>query len=627
MEHVLPLLVNTVLNGLDAVAYGPLLTGHANGIGLYLISTATAQLLLPMLSSFPFGVTACTMVESIPFMNSIRMQANGNVSTMLAGFIILTILTALGFSLLRVLDLERAIHQFPRVVLLGMMAGVGIFLLGAARNMGNRNGTIFMIGFVSSLFVVFVERRYKLPFVLPCATILIVFSFYTWCLVSSADFVDLRENGWLPQSVQLDPIYYYSRISVGDIDLRVIMKILPTAIAGAALNLLHVPINVPSLSRFSGMPFRMDQELLAHALINLASSFLGFAPTYMAYTNSILFLKSGSRTRLVGLLLSLTTMALLFVFECVIVWIPSLVAVFLICNLAIDLIVEAVFVPLNVARRREWSSIVLIMTISGYFGFIAGLLSGLFLSVLILYFDKRAKSRSESRAAPVIVIGAIRDQVTEHFAKRFINITKLDSRLTFEKSMKILDTIQSYSPDIRFHIIDYSDVAALDLNVLEEFLCIFTTKQEHPPIEFVFVNCEIDSLIKSRTIRNFPTLRHAEKYSEMRLMALLGEQEKQELDAQMETFKYIERQLLWTCEKEFFEKEAGEHISLEEPFFLFIEAGQATVSADNICFVESGAWIFPGCTVLFSVTTTGYIVDTSSANIEHVNQIIRLYTI
>jgi SulP family sulfate permease len=50
-------------------------------------------------------------------------------------------------------------------------------------------------------------------------------------------------------------------------------------------SLMHVPINIPSLTISTGYPADMNKELKAHGISNIVSGFTGGVQNYLCYSS------------------------------------------------------------------------------------------------------------------------------------------------------------------------------------------------------------------------------------------------------------------------------------------------------------------------------------------------------
>eukprot|EP00548_Thalassiothrix_antarctica_P019269 CAMPEP_0194192520 /NCGR_PEP_ID=MMETSP0154-20130528/70988_1 /TAXON_ID=1049557 /ORGANISM="Thalassiothrix antarctica, Strain L6-D1" /LENGTH=129 /DNA_ID=CAMNT_0038916023 /DNA_START=1 /DNA_END=387 /DNA_ORIENTATION=+ len=126
-------------------------------------------------------------------------------------------------------------------------------------------------------------------------------------------------------------------------------------------SLIHVPINIPAYSLSSNTEVDMNVELVAHGYSNLLSGFFGGLQNYMAYTQSVLYHKSGGTGKVSGIVVAIVTV-LLFVFGPTITsYIPRCMAGALLLHVGIDLFLEGVYDSYSKFDYMEYGSVLSII--------------------------------------------------------------------------------------------------------------------------------------------------------------------------------------------------------------------------------------------------------------------------
>ena len=400
------ILLLTMLNLIDAVTYGRLIipvTEYSSlGMTMFLLSTSTVQLVLTLTSSIHSGVTGATIIENIPFIHTMYyslmqqgIAVESAISTLLYACILATLLESLLFFMLACSGMDRLVHQFPRSVLVGIMGGIGVFLIKTALGLALDHPSnsslsmlfIILIPSIFALFALFGEKRLRYPFVAPVGSVLLFALFHAILVLFGIPMENARHHGWLlpREAVPADDanattflLNLFTRLNPKDVNLKGLYSLLTTIVSMALFGLLHIPINIPSFARSTGSSFCMRQELLAHCYGNFASCFLGFVPGYFVYSNSVLFFKANAQGRLAGVGLSLTTVCLLFSIS-IASFIPIIMVMYLIMYLGVSLLYEAI-VTAFVHRGMEGVIIMCTMIGMNVFDFVRGLLIGMFVA-------------------------------------------------------------------------------------------------------------------------------------------------------------------------------------------------------------------------------------------------------
>jgi SulP family sulfate permease len=408
-----------VFNLLDSLSYGmiifsPLLPVQAfYGISMYLWSTILSQFVLSLISRFQHGVTCSMMVEVIPLYHSVATKiiqyyasfperSNEIVPTVMFIYALSTLLTSIAFFALGFAKCGKFINYFPRHILLGIIGGIGLFLLKVAIDILCRNGKIieyFNVGSIGkvciTLFLATLLRviltRFKQSFVLPLYFLVVTGLFYASALPFFS-IKALREKGLLFSFDRLENegngflklFSYYNLFSFDKINFVVLPTVGLDILAMVLLNTLHVPINVPSFSISTEQKMDLDVEFISHGVSNFITTFVGCTPNYFVYSNSVLFYRIGARSRLTGVILATLTVLAVVYGELLLNYVPKLLIGTLIAHISIDLIKEGIYDSRKVTHRFEYIIICLIMTSMMLVGFLEGIMLGLFIT--LLYF-------------------------------------------------------------------------------------------------------------------------------------------------------------------------------------------------------------------------------------------------
>jgi sulfate permease, SulP family len=103
----------------------------------------------------------------------------------------------------------------------------------------------------------------------------------------------------------------------------------------------------------------MNTELIAHGYSNLLSGFVGGLQNYMAYTQSVIYHKSGGTGRASGFAVALVTFLLYIVGPTVASYIPRCMAGTLLLHVGIDLFLEGVVDSYSKFDRLEYGGVLL----------------------------------------------------------------------------------------------------------------------------------------------------------------------------------------------------------------------------------------------------------------------------
>jgi SulP family sulfate permease len=140
---------------------------------------------------------------------------------------------------------------------------------------------------------------------------------------------------------------------------------------------------VPALSISTKQRVNISSEIFGHGLSNIISGCFGTVQNYLVYSNSVLYFRSGGKTRVGGVLVIILT-ALLFLRGLLIIfYVPIILVGSLIFHLGIELCKESIFDTLFVGMHTlEYLTIIATIIMMVSIGFTEGLLIAIVLSCL-----------------------------------------------------------------------------------------------------------------------------------------------------------------------------------------------------------------------------------------------------
>ena len=401
----------------------PLQNKEALGIRMFLFSTIIGQVVFTLRSGFdsPIGLQ---MVENVPFCHAlskivIQHQGYGRdaLSTIMVLFGLSSILVGIVFYTLGRLKLGRIVYYFPNHVLVGCIGGIGIFIAKTGCEVTTNsvltvNMTaiwqfvtehvhllIPLVFFETSLrilqrLLVNKEGTSMFPLLAPVYFISITPMFYLilwigqvdWQYANSAGFffpslltiVNQNQNQPSPTSVifggQL--LDMWSVIDVRCISWPAVWDAVPTMVALTLFSLIHVPINIPAYAVSTDAVADMNKELIAHGYSNVISGLCGGLQNYFAYTQSVLYHRSGGHGTWSGLVVAACTAGLFVFGPQMTSYIPRCMAGTLLLHVGIDLFLEGVYDSIGKFDYVEYAGIWLITIVMTTLGMEAAMIAG-----------------------------------------------------------------------------------------------------------------------------------------------------------------------------------------------------------------------------------------------------------
>lgn len=216
----------------------------------------------------------------------------------------------------------------------------------------------------------------KAPLLPPFYFVAIPPAFYLILYLSGVSVAEARDAGWFfdrSPDASVDPTLLWQLMDFRLVDWMVLVRSVPTIIALTVFSLMHVPINIPSLSMSTHYEVNMNKELIAHGYANLAAGVCGGLQNYLCYSNSLLYFKCNGGGKVSGYLMSAITAVFFVLGPDVVYHMPRVMPGCLLIHIGIDLTSEALWDSWNAFDSIEYSSIIAItLAMTGY-GMTAGL--------------------------------------------------------------------------------------------------------------------------------------------------------------------------------------------------------------------------------------------------------------
>lgn len=147
-------------------------------------------------------------------------------------------------------------------------------------------------------------------------------------------------------------------------------------------SLMHVPINIPSLSISTHRDVDMNKELIAHGYANLIAGALGGLQNYLCYSNSLLYFKCQGGGKISGYLMCVMIAVFFYIGPSVVYYMPRVMPGCLLIHIGIDLSTEALVDSWGALDAIEYTSVVAITLVMTFYGMTAGLGLGVLCAAL-----------------------------------------------------------------------------------------------------------------------------------------------------------------------------------------------------------------------------------------------------
>lgn len=511
--------IGLLLNILDGLSYGmilfPIGTKMFNnmesvGLALFYVSTIVSQLVYSLGGSHFKACVGSEMIEIVPFFHAIALKISGSIgpeygkehvlSTTITAFAFFSIITGMVFFALGYLRLGALVGFFPRHILVGCIGGVGWFLTATGLEVAARLPNSLEYNLVNlkyllqpetlarwtsclalGLILMWAERRFPHPLVVPGTLIATFFIFHIIVAISALDLDMLRRWGWcFPAQPSGEPWYYfYELYKPSQIHFREILETIPEMLALTFFGIIHVPINVPAFAAATKMDdVNVNRELVAHGVSNTLSGLIGSIQNYLVYTNSVLFVKSGADSATAGVLLAIATFLVMIAGPVVIGYIPVIVVASLIFMMGIDLMFEALVDTWTTLDRKEYFTVVAIVVIMGGYDFVIGILAGIILACLFFVITSARNDPIKATFTGDTAHSTVRRHpLLQRFLAKVgtqIYVMKLQGALFFGTNVRIERSVREllasdWPHPIKYLIVDLNSVTDIDFCSADTF--------------------------------------------------------------------------------------------------------------------------------------------------------------
>ena len=467
------------------ISWEPFPTSRAIGLKMWFFSTAISQLTFTFTSEFDCAM-GMMMVENIPFMHAIAEIITSHqgttmsaLSTTIIAFGISTIVVGFTFFALGYFNLGSIVYLFPKHVIVGCIGGIGVFVVTTGLEVSTGlhfEATIasaeqFFDFAVAKLWLVVVilvvilrimllvmERKDKaFPLLSPLFFISITPMTFILCKVAGISAEEARSSTFFfpaPTPEELansNNFEMFTLIDFKKCDWEAIRLCIPTIIGLTVFSIMHVPINIPSLSMSTGVESNMNKELIGHGISNLLSGLGGGCQNYMCYSNSVAYWKAGGGGKTSSL--CITAMSLFFFFfgQSITAFVPRCMAGTLLVHVGLDLFLEGVYFSYNTGfdfleYLTIWG-IVITMSLGGMtFGLTVGVISaaiGFVVNASIHLNPIRGSMVATTLRSQRFRTRAAREILeSEEHGRSKITIIQLQSHLYFDNLARFNDEIK-----------------------------------------------------------------------------------------------------------------------------------------------------------------------------------------
>ncbi|DAZ96819.1 TPA: hypothetical protein N0F65_007080 [Lagenidium giganteum] len=471
---------------------------RALGIQMFLLTTAICQFVFVAKSSFD-GTVGMMMVENVPFMHTLSMAIINELGpkneqvlpTIMVTYALSSVVVGVLFFILGHFKLGNIIYLFPKHIIVGAIGGIGAFVLQSG--IENATGEPFVWSWdgVQALFhesivwlwvtsaalaftLSLLMRWIKSPLFPPIFFVSIppVFYIVLWVLGVNAEVA--REHGWFfDRAPKVEFYAIWEQFQFDLVAWEVIPKQTGTMLGLTLFSLMHVPINIPSLSLTTDTEVDINEELVAHGISNTLGGLCGSVQNYLCYSTSALYYKCGGGGRMSGYVIGCVMVFFFLIGPNAVSYIPRCMAGCLMIHIGLDLLKEALIDTYEELDMMEISTVWVIAACMTFWGMNEGLAVGALLACLTFVMQ----SANTPTCAPIrgsMSAATLRSNVwrtTEALdvletESRTIHVVQLKGHLFFGNVNKLSEYVRALfdhpKDEIRFLILDFTLVVGMD---------------------------------------------------------------------------------------------------------------------------------------------------------------------
>jgi sulfate permease, SulP family len=512
-------LVTGIINAIVAISLAVLIfTGDLagfvpNGIGLFLVSSSIAIILIGLFSSFPgtlsgiqdgpaaiLAVVVANLVRTLPSSATLEER----FITGIVAIALTSLLTGLLFILMGHFKLGALVRFLPYPVVGGFLAGTGwLLVMGGIGVMLDLSLDLtqsrlllqpdlwirWMPGLVLAVIMLVVLQRYDHFLLMPGMLVGASFLFYAVIWVSGTSVEQIRDQQWLvgpfPSGGLWQPLGLSDLASVhwGAILTQ------SSALASILLvNVVSLLLNASGIELVIRRDLDLNKELRAAGVGNVVSGLMGGLMNFHTLTDTALNYRASQGGRLTGWIMALLCLLTVFFGATVLSYLPKVVLGSLLVLLGLLFLFEWVYLAWFKFRRVEYFIILLILGVIATVGYLQGVQIGILATVALFVIEysrvnvvKHALTGAEFQSR---VTRSRSDQqaLLEHGQELYI--LQLQGFIFFGTANNLLERVRGRVgrvelPRLRFVVLDFDQVSGLDSTAVLSFLKMKQVAQEH----------------------------------------------------------------------------------------------------------------------------------------------------
>jgi SulP family sulfate permease len=474
--------------------------------------------------------------------------------TILAVTMVATFLTGVFFLTLGRLKLGNLVRFIPYPVIGGFLAGTGWLLFkGGVGILADRALTLqalhrfvrpdpmlkWVPGVAFAIILYVLVRRFRHYLIIPGAVVIGIVIFYAVLLLTDQSLLIAKIHGWV-----LGPFPYGENLwdpstlrVFTQADWTEVLRELPKVLTVPVVAVLALLLNASGIELARNEDADLNRELRGAGLSNVAASVFAGIPGFHALSLTALAQRTGSTSRLVGLVAAGVCGAVLAFGAEMLSLVPRAVLGGLVVFLGLAFLFEWVVDSRSRLIRRDYVVVLLILLAVATLGFLQGIALGLVLAIVLFVVDySRTDVVKNELTGDRYRSNVDRDPRHLEVLRREgnqIHILRLQGIVFFGTANALLERIRHRMDDrtadpVRFLVIDFQRVRGLDSSAVLAFQKIHQLTEIR---EAALVFCGLTTPLRSQLERGgfdvdavqvSPDLDHAAQWCEDRVLDQAG---------------------------------------------------------------------------------------------------------
>lgn len=426
------------------------------------------------------------------------------LATILAVIILSTLSVGVTFILIGAFRASRFVRYIPYPVVGGFIAGTGLLLvqgaLGVLLNDSIGMSSLWKLmepgqfinwvpGTLFGIALVLASRKSSHILTIPVMLIFAAALFHGYLFLSGASIADARQMGWLLGPFPEGSLWKPLDLSLlREADWGVIRAQVSNIAAVVMISVIAMLLNVSAVELISREDVDLNRELISTGAANLAGAFGGSSAGYHYLSMIAIPMRAGVKSRLVGVFSALMIAVVVLFGAQALSFVPTLIVGGLLLFIGLSFLVEWVYDAWRNLPKLDYALVIMILVVVGWAGYLPGVGAGILAAVILFAVNY---SRID------VVKDALTGQTYQSNVERpeghrtilyqkglHVHILRLEGYIFFGTAQGLLGRIRERIgdkalPKLRFLILDFKRVSALDSSAIFGFLRIQQLAKTH----------------------------------------------------------------------------------------------------------------------------------------------------